>query len=64
MEIEKLSISDLKSALDFVREDLQNIENKAKKNKISPETIPAYNEVKKTENDLYNKLLNLTRGLV
>ena len=64
MEIDKLSISDLKAAFDFVTLELRDLEQKAEKEKIRPEKIPAYNEVKKTENDLYHRLLNITRGLV
>jgi len=64
MEIENLSIADLKAALDFVTEDLKELEKKAEKEKISPDKIPAYSEVKKVENDLYHRLLNITRGLV
>lgn len=64
MEIEKLSIADLKAALDFVTDDLKELEKKAEKEKISLDKIPAYQEVKKTENDLYDRLLNITRSLV
>lgn len=64
MEIEKLSIADLKAAFDFVTYDLKDLKKKAEEKKISPEQIPAYNEVKKIESDLYNRLLNITRGLI
>ena len=63
MEIEKLSIADLKAAWDFVKEDLTELENKAKKEKVSTDKIPAYVEVKAMEDKLYHKLLNLTRQL-
>ncbi|MBK8444903.1 MAG: hypothetical protein IPL35_16505 [Sphingobacteriales bacterium] len=46
MEIEKLSIADLKAAWDFVREDLKDLENVAMKKNVSPYQIPAYNEEK------------------
>ena len=64
MEIEKLSLADLKAALDFVTDDLKELEKKAEKEKISPNQIPAYGEVKKTEDKLYHRLLNITRSLV
>jgi len=64
MEIEKLSIADLKAAFDFVTLDLKDLEQAAEREEINPEKIPAYNEVKKTANDLYHRLLNITRSLV
>lgn len=64
MEIDKLSIADLKAALDFVTDDLKELEQEAKKENISPDKIPAYSEVKKIESDLYHRLLNVTRNLV
>jgi hypothetical protein len=64
MEIDKLSIADLKAALDFVKNDLNELEKKALKEKINLNKIPAYNEVQETENKLYHRLLHITRSLV
>ncbi|OPB86642.1 hypothetical protein BAS06_15715 [Elizabethkingia miricola] len=61
METDGLSIADLKAALDFAREELKVLEKKAKQNNISPSEIPAYEEVKMTEDKLYNELLNIIR---
>lgn len=63
MKIKELSIADLKAAYDFVLIDLKELEDKAKEKGIQPETLGAYNEVRKMENDLYNELLNKTRML-
>jgi hypothetical protein len=63
MEINDLSIADLKAAYDFVLIDLKELEIKAKEKGINPEQIDAYNEVKETESTLYHKLLNITRML-
>jgi hypothetical protein len=62
-KIKDLSIADLKAAYDFVRMDLKDLEEKAKEENISPSKIGAYNEVRKVEFDLYNRLLNVTRDL-
>lgn len=61
--INELSIADLKAAYDFVREDLKELEDKARKEKITPYEIPAYNEVREVEDKLYTQLLNITRIL-
>jgi hypothetical protein len=63
MEIEKLSIADLKAAWDFVKEDLKELEKSAKKENVSTDKILAYKEVKEMEAKLYHKLLNITRQL-
>ena len=63
-KINDLSISDLKAALDFVKMDLEQLREKAREENISPNQIGAYEEVRKVENDLYHRLLNITRGLV
>lgn len=64
MNINELSISDLKAAFDFVTIDLHDLKEKAKKERVGVEQIPAYAEVKAIENKLYNELLNRTRGLL
>ncbi|AKH95185.1 hypothetical protein [Elizabethkingia anophelis] len=61
MKTDGLSIADLKAALDFAREELKVLEKKAKQTNISPSEIPAYEEVKMTEDKLYNELLNIIR---
>jgi hypothetical protein len=61
--IDNMSIAELKAALDFVREDINDIEATAKENNMSPEKIAAYQPVKNVENYLFHKLLNLTRDL-
>lgn len=58
-----MSIADLKAAYDFVLIDLKDLKEKAKKEGISVEVIPAYPEVEKLENILYHELLNRTRLL-
>jgi hypothetical protein len=63
MEIEKLTIADLKASYDFVIIDLKELESKAEEENISAEQIPAYKEVKEVENKLYHELLNRTRKL-
>lgn len=63
MEINNLSIADLKAALDFDVSDLKEMEQLAANKNISPNEIPAYVGVKKEENDLYHRLLNITRNL-
>ena len=63
MEIEKLSIADLKAAWDFVKEDLKVLEKAATENNVSLDKMPAYDQVKSMEDKLYHKLLNLTRQL-
>jgi hypothetical protein len=42
IEIEKLSIADLKVTWDFVKEDLIILEATAKEKNVSAENIPAY----------------------
>lgn len=64
MKIKDLSISDLKAAYDFVLLDLKNLEESAKQKNVSVEEIPAYGEVKKMENNLWDELLNKTRMLI
>ena len=64
MEIEKLSLADLKAAFDFVTIDLNDLRQTAEKERINPEQIPAYNEVKIIENKLYHRLLDITRNLI
>jgi|LSQX01.3.fsa_nt_gb hypothetical protein len=61
--MDKLSIADLKAALDFVREDMNQIEDKAREEGIAPDKIPAYKEVKEIEFNLQTRLLNITRRL-
>ena len=63
MKIEELSISDLKSAYDFVLIDMQELEKSAKEKGVSVSKIPAYEELKELENKLFHKLLNIVRGL-
>lgn len=63
MEIEKLSIADLKASWDFVKEDLKEFHEKSIKENISIEKNQTYNEIKIIENKLYHQLLNLTRNL-
>lgn len=63
MKIKELSISDLKAAYDFVLLDLKDLEESAKREKVSVEKIPAYSEVKEMENKLWHELLNKTRML-
>ncbi len=60
---EDLSIADLKAAYDFVQIDLRDLGAAAKRENISPDKIPAYNEVKQVEDALYQKLSNITRDL-
>ena len=62
-KINDLSIADLKAALDFVKMDLKQLEEKAREENINLSRIGAYEEVRKVENDLYQRLLNITRGL-
>ena len=61
--IQELSISDLKSAYDFVIIDMQELEKSAKEKGISVNEIPAYEELRNLENKLFHKLLNIVRGL-
>lgn len=61
--IDDLSISDLKAALDFVREDIKDLKSKAYEEDIAADKIPAYNEARKVECTLYTRLLNITRRL-
>ncbi|MDU1892786.1 MAG: hypothetical protein E6767_19060 [Dysgonomonas sp.] len=61
--MDELSIADLKAALDFVREDIDQMELKAHEEGIKPEVIPAYSEVRETEFKLHTRLLNITRRL-
>jgi len=63
MKIKDLSISDLKAAYDFVLLDLKELEESAKREKVSVEKIAAYSEVKEMENKLWHELLNKTRML-
>lgn len=63
MKIKELSISDLKAAYDFVLLDLKDLEESAKREKVSVEKIPAFSEVKEMENKLWHELLNKTRML-
>ena len=63
MKIEDLSISDLKSAYDFVVMDLKDLRKKAEEKNISAEKIPAYNEVLQVEDKLWHELLNRTHCL-
>lgn len=63
MKIKDLSISDLKAAYDFVLLDLKDLEESAKRENVSANSIPAYSEVKEVESKLWNELLNRTRGL-
>jgi len=58
-----MTLADLKAAYDFVLIDLNDLETKAKSEKIDPEKIPAYKEVKDIENILYHELLNRTRDI-
>lgn len=63
MNINDLSIADLKAAYDFVLLDIDELEQKANSENISFERIPAYKEVKVVENKLWTELLNRTRLL-
>jgi hypothetical protein len=63
MKIDDLSITELKAAYDFVKLDLKELKKKAKKEGVEPDTIAAYSEVKKMEDQLFHKLLNITRFL-
>lgn len=63
MKIKDLSLSDLKAAYDFVLLDLKDLENDAEREKLSPNQIPAYPEVKQMEDKLWHELLNRTRDL-
>ena len=63
MKIKDLSISDLKAAYDFVLLDLKDLEESAKRENVSANSIPAYSEVKEVGIKLWNELLNRTRGL-
>lgn len=63
MNINDLSIVELKATWDFVLYDINELEKEAKKQNISPNKIPAYQEVKEIENKLYHELLNITRKL-
>jgi len=63
MNIEELNLSDLKAAYDFVKVDLADLEHNAREKKTSADKIPAYREVKSVESKLYDRLLNMTRGL-
>ena len=63
MKIKDLSIAELKAAYDFVLLDIEDLKAKAKKENVSVESLGAYPEVKKVENDLYNALINITRLL-
>ncbi|KGO91240.1 hypothetical protein [Flavobacterium subsaxonicum] len=63
MEIDKLSLADLKAAYDFVLIDLKDLETASRSKNINPEDIPAYKEVKAVEHGLYHQLLNITRSL-
>jgi len=62
-DFDKMTFADLKAAYDFVREDVTDLEEKAREKGIKPESIPAYPEVTKVENALYHVLLNKTRDL-
>lgn len=57
-EIKNLSLSDLKAALDFSREHLQEMKDKAEREAIGVDRIPAYKETLALENKLYHELLN------
>jgi len=61
METKNMTIADLKAAYDFVQLDKKELEESMKKNKKS---IPAYEEVKALEFELYTELLNRVRDLI
>ena len=63
MEIKDMTIADLKSAYDFVLIDLVDLKEKAKKENLSLDKIPAYKEVMEVVFNLYKELLNRTRLL-
>jgi len=63
MKIDGLSISDLKSAYDFVLIDIKELEERANEKGVSVNKIPAFNELKELENKLFHKLLNTVRNL-
>jgi hypothetical protein len=63
ISIDQLSIADLKAALDFVREDIKDMEKDANEKNMHPEEIASYPPLKSVENALFQKLLNTTRGL-
>ncbi len=64
MITKELSIADLKAAFDFALIELDNLLKKAKDENISPDRIPAFNEIKKVELLLRNELSNRTRSIV
>ena len=63
-KINELSIADLKATYDFIQVDLEFLRDKATEERITANELPAYLEVKEIENKVYNRLLNLTRGLI
>jgi hypothetical protein len=63
MNINDLSISDLKASYDFVLLYLKEMEDEADRIELKIETLPTYNESKELENKLYTVLLNRVKGL-
>ncbi|WP_185249143.1 hypothetical protein [Chryseobacterium bernardetii] len=62
-KISDLSIADLKAAWDFVKMDLEEMKEKAKKENISTDRMGAYKELVELEDHLYHELLNRIRPL-
>jgi len=61
LDFDKMSIADLKSALDFVRENIKDAEQKADKEGLSFDVLKKqefYEQDKNMENCLYNALVN------
>nr|WP_315162830.1 hypothetical protein [uncultured Flavobacterium sp.] len=63
MNIKDLSISDLKSALDFTRSFIEEMKIKAKEEKIKIYEIGAYQETVQLEEKLYSELSKKVRFL-
>lgn len=63
MNIKDLTISDLKSALDFTRSFIEEMKIKAKEEKIKVYEIAAYQETIQLEEKLYSELSNKVRLL-
>jgi len=58
MNINGLSIADLKASFDFINIHIEELKKKATKEKQELVEIIAYKEAKKIEHELYNELLN------
>jgi len=58
MNINGLSIADLKASFDFINIHIAELKKKAAKGKQKLEEITSYKEAKKIEHELYDELLN------